>query len=149
MLPPDADETSAQLLVRDAGPDDRATALSLLRDAGWTTAQLEAWRSGAPAVVLYDPANDVTYGVAAVSEDGAGTYSLVGWAVRDLADTTAAGGRVVRAGADRARRAGGERLVVTIDDGDPAIHVLIAAGFDVVASLLSQSSGRMTLYLEL
>jgi hypothetical protein len=143
-----SDDTDDQLLVRDAAPQDRGAVIGLLAGAGWETSQLDAWAAGAPAVVLYDPASDVIYGAAAISALAEGTFALVGWAVRGVTDAAAATARVVRAVADQARRAGGERLVA-VDPAGSEIHSLVAAGFAVVDRGATHRTGPMTLYQEL
>jgi hypothetical protein len=74
---------------------------------------------------------------------------LFAWAVRGVTDPSAATARIVQAVADRARRAGGERLVAAVDGDRAAGAALAAAGFEVVQGAPSDRGGMMTLYLEL
>src|ERR1700741_800354 len=106
-----------QLLVRAAVAQDRLAAEELVLDAGWNAQQCDAWHAGAPAVVLFDPADTAVYGIVVAEPRAPGVFDLVAWAVTPLIDEPAAADRLVRAIADRVRRDGGERLLVTVHDG--------------------------------
>ena len=134
------DPALSQLLVRDASPDDRVAAAPLLAEAGWSSAQIDAWNEGMPALVLCDPADGTVHGAVVAGECGLWAYDLVAWAAAATADSRTVADRLVRAIADRARRRGGERLVITVHD-DEAAALLEASGFEAVSV--------MTYHLEL
>src|SRR3954451_18254520 len=101
------------LLVRDAEPEDRLAGDPLVTVAGWTAEQRRAWREGVPAIVLYDPADAAVHGIVVANPRGPGMFDLMAWAVAPALDRRTAAGRLVEAIANRVRRAGGERLVVS------------------------------------
>jgi N-acetylglutamate synthase-like GNAT family acetyltransferase len=116
------------LLVRTAEPADRLAADALVTAAGWTGEQRRAWRDGAPAIVLYDPADTTVHGAVMVSRGEPGVFDLMAWAVAPALDQCAAARRLVDAMANRVRRAGGERMVVSVHD-ETAGSLLEACGF--------------------
>jgi hypothetical protein len=143
------DGTDAELIVRDGGASDRRAIVDLLASSGSAAGDPEPWSNDAAAVVLYDPASDDICGVAAIRALDEGTFALFAWAVRGVTNPSAATARIVQAAADRARRAGGERLVATVDGDRTARAALAAAGFEVVQEAPAHRGGMMTLYLEL
>jgi hypothetical protein len=137
------------MLVRDAGPEDRPVVIDLLGRAGWTLAETSAQADGAGTLVLYDPADGIVRGAVVVEGLATGSYELVAWAVENVPDEAGAASRLVRSAADRLRRVGAERLVVTLrSGGGVAIGVLTDAGFGVVPSDPAQPN-TLTLYQEL
>jgi hypothetical protein len=138
----------SHLLVRVARADDRCDATGLLMAAGWTPDQLDAWNRGLPALVLYDPADGTIHGAVVASRRDVGVYDLIAWAVADSVDPAAAASRLVRALADRVRRTGGDRLVVSVRD-ESAVSILRASGFEPVADDRNHGKHVSTHYLEL
>jgi N-acetylglutamate synthase-like GNAT family acetyltransferase len=120
------------LLVRAAQPADRPAAAGLVGAAGWSAEQRRAWQDGAPAIVLYDPADAAVHGVVVARPRGPGVFDLVAWAVAPPLNRATAAARLVGAIANRARRDGGERLVVSVQDKD-AGALLEACGFQEVS----------------
>ena len=120
------------LLVRAAEPADRCNAEGLVTEGSWNAEQRHAWRSGAPALVLFDPVDSAVYGVVVARPRGPGVFDLVAWAVAPALDRPAAAARLVRAIANQVRRDGGDRVVVTVRDDD-AGALLEACGFEEVS----------------
>ena len=144
----EAGSSGEQLLVREAGDDDRRFISELLGRAGWSEAELDSWTSGASTLVLYDPADGVVRGAVIVGALAAGSFQLVAWAVEHVDDSSAATARLVRAAADRLRRSGAERLVVTLEGPGVSVDIMTEAGFGVVAPA-EATTPRVILYQEL
>jgi len=141
----------SSLLVREAERADRRAAEPIVNAAGWTVEQRRAWRDGAPAIVLFDPADATVYGVVIVSPRDTGVFDLMAWAVAPALDQCAAARRLVEAMTNRVRRAGGERFVVSVRD-EAAGEVLEACGFQDVFRREDRSPGAgnvVTYHLEL
>ena len=138
------------LLVRAAEPADRRAAAELVRAAGWSAEQCRAWRDGAPAIVLYDPADTSVHGVVVARPRGPGVFDVVAWAVAPPLDRRTAAARLVGAIANRARRDGGERLIVSVVD-ENAGALLEACGFQKVSPVAGapQQEIVLTYHLEL
>jgi hypothetical protein len=119
---------NSPLLVRTAEPADRLAADALVTAAGWTAEQRQAWRDGAPAIVLYDPVDTTVHGAVMVSRGDPGVYDLMAWAVAPALDQCVAASRLVQAMANRVRRAGAERMVVSVHD-ETAGALLESCGF--------------------
>jgi ribosomal protein S18 acetylase RimI-like enzyme len=139
------------LLVRDAEPEDRLAGDRLVNAAGWSAQQRQAWREGVPAVVLYDPADATVHAIVVASPLGPGMFDLTAWTVASALDRRAAAVRLVEAIANRVRRGGGERLVVTVHD-EAAGSLLEACGFHVVSRRDQRSADGvsvLTYHLEL
>jgi ribosomal protein S18 acetylase RimI-like enzyme len=139
------------LLVRTAEPADRLAAEPLVTAAGWSAEQQQAWRDGAPAIVLYDPVDTTVHGAVMVSRGDPGIYDLMAWAVAPALDQCAAARRLVEAMANRVRRAGAERMVVSVHD-ETAGALLQACGFHNLSRRddnLSPAGIVVTYHLEL
>jgi hypothetical protein len=147
--PEETDDSTHGMLVRDAGPEDAPFVVELLGRAGWTLSERADPANGSTTLVLYDPADGVVRGAAVVEGRAAGSYELVAWAVERVHDTAATASRLVRSAADRLRRAGAERLVVTVPVDGVSMRVLTDAGFGPVGFDPDHPSVVLTLYQEL
>ena len=120
----------AELLARDARPAERAALAEALHGLGWCRHDLDAWESGAPAAVVYDPVDARIRAAGLARQVAPGTFELLIGAVGDeLADRAALGERLIRALGDRLRRLGGVRLLADMDRSGLPAEDLAAAGF--------------------
>ncbi|MGV3760401.1 MAG: hypothetical protein ACO1PW_12810 [Actinomycetota bacterium] len=105
---------AARLLVRDLQPVERPQLLGRLLDLGWTVSHLAAWMDGAPAVLLFDPADRCVVGAALIDEARPGTFELLRVDVAAEVGHDDLRRRLVGAAGDRARRSGATWLIAAL-----------------------------------
>ena len=111
------------LLVREALAGEIPGARAILARHGWSSTRQGTF------IVVFDPFEQNVRGAAVVRRRCHCTYELAAWAVGDDRVGTIEH-RLVRAVADRVRRGGGRRVVVSLCALSPEqVAVLTASGF--------------------